>query len=509
VTDADWRVIAAICRRLDGLPLAIELAAARVKLFAPEALLARLDHALPLLAGGSVDLPARQQTLRGAIDWSCTLLEPAQQALFRRLAVFSGGWTVEATEEVARPGLDLGIDVLDGLTELVDHSLVRSVPDGPSGEPRFGMLQLIREFAAERLAETEDAEPVARRHAEWVLDLAESAAPMLEAGSGPAWLDRLGREHDNIRAALRWAIANDEPEIGLRIAASVWRFWQQRGHGREARQWFDRLWPSEPQVAAMDPAVIANAHTAIGGLAYWQNELEESGKHYRAAMEIDRGLGREDRLGNDVYNLGFIEMFTGDLDGARRSFEESADLFRAAGQGARLADTTTVRGALELRADKPAEALPWTLEGRRLNLETGNTTRATDAAMVLSYIHLSLGDLDASEEWLTTAVRETAETGYEARWPLIFDVGMALAVKRGRPFDALRLAAGSARRRLRHGGGAPTFFLEREGILAEARTTAEGLDAAAAEQAWADGDRLGDEELIALIGPQGQERPQS
>ena len=307
----------------------------------------------------------------------------------------------------------------------------------------------------------------------------------------------------------RWAIANDEQEKGLRIAASVWRFWQQRGHGLEGRQWFDRLWPSEAQISSIDPAVIANAHTAVGGLAYWQNELEESGRRYRAALEIDRRLGRDDRLGNDVYNLGFIAMFTGDLDGARRSFEESAELFRAAGQRARLADTTTVRGAVELRAGKPAEALPWTLEGRRLNVEAGNISRATDAAMVLSYIHLSLGHLDVSEEWLETAIRETSATSYEARWPLIFDVGMALAFKRARPFDALRLAAGSARRRERHGGGAPTFFLDREGILAEARTTAEALDPAAAEGAWAEGDRLGDDELIALIGPQGPERPQS
>ena len=183
LTDENAGAVAAICRRLDGLPLAIELAAARVKVLAPAIMLDRLEHALSLLAGGSVDLPARQQTLRGAIDWSYELLSKDEQALFRRLTVFSGGWTVDAAQDVAMPGLELGTDILDGLIALVDQSLVRPTPEGGAGEPRFEMLQLIREYGAERLAESDEAPIVGQRHAEWFVALVEAHVAALEEGS--------------------------------------------------------------------------------------------------------------------------------------------------------------------------------------------------------------------------------------------------------------------------------------------------------------------------------------
>jgi predicted ATPase/class 3 adenylate cyclase len=501
LTAADAEAVAAICRRLDGLPLAIELAAARVKIFSPTALLGRLDHALPLLGTGNVDVPARQRTLRAAIEWSCALLGPPEQAFFRRLTVFSGGWTVDAADEIVAPHTELGVDVVDGLTSLVDHSLIRTMPDDGSGETRFDMLQLIREYGAERLAETDDGAIVGRRHADWVLRLTATAAPIIEMGRDPAWLDRLAREHDNIRTALRWAITSGDPEIGLRIAAATWRFWQQRGHNREGREWFDRLWPGEADTGRVAPEVLADAHTAIGGLAYWQDHLDEAEAHYRAALDLDRHLNRTDRIGNDVYNLGFISMFNRDLDGARRRFDESAALFTAAGQLERLADTTTVRGAVEMRAENYEEARKWTLEGRNLHLEQGNQTRATDGAMVLSYIHLALDDLASTTAWLRTAIDETIEAGYVARWPLIFDVGVALNLKRQRPLDALRLAGASARRRTALGGGAPTFFINREAVVADARRAAiEQFGEAAADHAWSEGELLDQDSLIALIG---------
>ena len=500
LTAADADAVAAICRRLDGLPLAIELAAARVKVFSPTALLGRLDHALPLLGTGNVDVPARQRTLRAAIEWSCALLGPPEQAFFRRLTVFSGGWTVEAADEIVAPGTELGVDVVDGLTSLVDHSLIRTLPDDGSAETRFDMLQLIREYGAERLAETDDGAIVGRRHADWVLRLTATAAPIIEMGRDPAWLDRLAREHDNIRAALRWAIATGDREIGLRIAAATWRFWQQRGHNREGRDWFDRLWPDEADTGRVAPEVVADAHTAIGGLAYWQDRLDEAEAHYRAALDLDRQLNRTDRIGNDVYNLGFISMFNRDLDGARRRFDESAALFTAAGQLDRLADTTIVRGAVEMRAENYEEARKWTLEGRNLHLEQGNQTRATDGAMVLSYIHLALDDLASTTAWLRTAIDETIEAGYVARWPLIFDVGVALNLKRQRPLDALRLAGASTQRRTALGGGAPTFFINREDVVADARRAAiEQFGQATADKAWSEGELLDQDSLIALI----------
>jgi len=499
LTESDAHAVAAICRRLDGLPLAIELAAARVKIFSPAALLSRLDRALPLLDSGNVDVPARQRTLRAAIEWSCALLGDPQQALFRRLTVFSGGWTVEAADRVVTSEPDLGLDILDGLAALVDHSLIRARPDDDAGETRFDMLQLIREYGAERLAETPDAAPIGRRHAEWVLALAEQAATALESDADPIWLDRMTREHDNLRAALRWAATDDERELGLRLATAAWRFWQQRGHTREGREWFDRLLPGKPE-SDLDPAVVAAAHTAAGGLAYWQNDLAAAETHYDRALDLDRSLGLADRLGNDFYNRGFVSMFTGDLDGARRRFDESADLFSAAGQFERLADTTLVRGAVELRAGNLAEARTWATEGRRIHLEQGNRGRATDGAMVLSFINVGLGDLDAAQTWIETAMSETAEAGYLARWPLIYEVGVALAVKLNRPLDALRLAGAARRRRQALGGSAPTFFASIDQIVAEARAAAIAQGGAdGADAAWAEGELLDDDALISLL----------
>jgi predicted ATPase/class 3 adenylate cyclase len=500
LTDDNAGAVAGICRRLDGLPLAIELAAARIKIFSPEMMLARLEAALPLLGGGSVDLPARQRTLRGAIDWSYQLLSEGEQALFRRLSVFSGGWTVEAAEAVAilDPGTDL--EILDGLSALVDQSLVRPPAEGP-GEPRFDMLQLIREYAAERLAETDEAAVVARRHAEWVLALTESAKSSLEAGSGVEWLDRLTAEHDNVRAALRWAVDNGEREIGLRIASAIWRFWQQRGHLREGRAWFDRLFPSAEEANAVDAGVLAAAHTAAGGIVYWQNAVDDAEAHYLAAHDLDRRHDRADRLGDDLYNLAFIAMLRGDYDLARQRFSESAELFAAAGQSERLADTTAARGTVELRAGTLEAARDFLEEGRRMHLEQGNRARATDNTMVLSNVYFQLGETATARENIRRALAGIRELHDVARLPLILDLAMAMAMKEGRFTDALRLGGAAALRRAKMGGGTPNFVVNTAEVIAEARAAlaAQGL-ADEADQAWAEGETMDDDALVALIG---------
>jgi predicted ATPase/class 3 adenylate cyclase len=501
LTDENAGAVAAICRRLDGLPLAIELAAARVKVLAPAIMLDRLEHSLSLLAGGSVDLPARQQTLRGAIDWSYQLLSKDEQALFRRLTVFSGGWTVEAAQDVAAPDLELGGDVLDGLIALVDQSLVRPAPDGGSGEPRFEMLQLIREYGAERLAETDEAPIIGQRHAEWFLSLVEAHVAALEEGSDLDWVDRLDREHDNLRAALRWSVERDRREIGLRLATAVWRFWQRRGHLREGREWFERLLPADDQVASVDPGVLAAALTAAGGIVYWQNRMDEAEVHYLAAYELDRRFGRSDRLGDDLYNLAFVAMLTEDFDTARRRFADSADLFAAADQPARLADTTAARGALELRAGNLEQARDWLEEGRRLHLEQGNRTRATDNSMVLSNVYFQLGDASKARELLLGGLAEARVMRDATRLPLVYDLAVAMAVKEGRPADALRLAAASARRRATLGGGIPNFVANVPALVAEARAAlAATSDPGSADRAWAEGEALDDSALRDIIG---------
>ncbi|MDQ3588799.1 MAG: helix-turn-helix domain-containing protein, partial [Actinomycetota bacterium] len=247
LTAANASTVARICQRLDGLPLAIELAAARVKLFPPKALLDRLDRRLQLLGGGARDLPQRQRTLRDAIAWSYDLLDAEEQTLFRRLAVFAGGCTLEAAEAVCGPGPDgsEGGDVLETLASLVDNNLLVSRSETPSGEgyegPRFTMLETIREYAAERLRSSGEAEEMGRAHALYYLALAESTQPEVSAREPLEWLGLLEEEHDNLRAALRWVIWDREADTAARLALAVWRFWAERHHLSEGRRWLEAV----------------------------------------------------------------------------------------------------------------------------------------------------------------------------------------------------------------------------------------------------------------------------
>ena len=256
--------VAAICAALDGLPLAIELAAARVRLLPPQAILERLGTSLPLLTGGPRDRPERQRTLRGAIQWSHDLLDPDGQTMFRWLAAFAGGWTFEAAEAICSPAGAAVLDTLETLDALVQHSLARR--DDGTPEPRFRMLQTIREFGLERLAESGEESEIHERHAQFFLALAEEAAGELTGPGQAVWLDRLACDHDNLRAALRWSVDADRAETGLLIAAAIWRFWQLRDHLAEGEGWLTELLAA-PSAAAATPARTAGAK-ALASVVY-------------------------------------------------------------------------------------------------------------------------------------------------------------------------------------------------------------------------------------------------
>ena len=280
VTPATAPAIAEICSQLDGLPLAIELAAARSKLLTPPALLARLSSRLKLLTGGARDRPARQQTIRATIEWSYHLLSSAEQRLFAHLAVFMGGWTLEAAEAVCQPvdvpavgaGQALGLEVLDGVQSLLDKSLVRQEP-APQGEPRFGMLETIREYALEQLEASGDAEVLRRQHAAYYLHLAETGEARLRGPGQVEWLRRLALDHDNFRAALAWASMVGEADVGLQLAAALWQFWYLQGHLSEGRRWLAQAL-QQPGGAA--PLARATALERAGFLAYTQDDLEQA-----------------------------------------------------------------------------------------------------------------------------------------------------------------------------------------------------------------------------------------
>ena len=239
ITDENAPIVAEICARLDGLPLAIELAAARIKLLSVSAMRTRLASRLQLLTGGARDLPARQQTLRQAIDWSYDLLAKPEQKLFRRLSVFFGGCTLEAVEAVCDTKKDLGVDVLDGMSSMVDKSLVRQTEQA-DGEPRFVMLETIREYAFIKMSGCGE-EPLTRRaHAAYCLVLAEEGAAE-DRGETDRLLDRFEIEHDNFRAALEWLTETGNAEWGLRLGVALFRFWEMREHLSEGRERLEKL----------------------------------------------------------------------------------------------------------------------------------------------------------------------------------------------------------------------------------------------------------------------------
>ncbi len=339
VTNENAPAVAEISARLDGLPLAIELAAARISVLTPQAMLTRLGHRLSLLSGGLQDRPERQQTLRGAIDWSYDLLDEGERALFRRLSVFSGGARLDAIESVCA-GEELGIDVLDGLTSLIDKSLLRQVAD-PDEEPRFLMLTTIREYAMDRLQESGRAEDLGRSHAEHYTGLAEQAAPQLMGDDKRRWLDWLEADRDNLRAAVDWAVDHGDAPLALRMVAAMWRFAQMRGYLAEGAERTRRALalPAEE----VDPVVRASALEALGGLYWWMGDFDRCGAAYRECLELRQQIGDKAAIAEAWYNLsfpvGFGAMVAGshDLSPAYEVIEEAKKLYTELGDRAGLA----------------------------------------------------------------------------------------------------------------------------------------------------------------------------
>jgi predicted ATPase/class 3 adenylate cyclase len=330
---ADFRVtsenapsVAEICARLDGLPLAIELAAARVRALTPDALLSRLGERLRLLVGGSRDLPARQQTLRQAIEWSYDLLDPPERKLFWRLSVFMGSFSLDEAELVCGPADDLEMDVLDGVTSMLDKSLVRSI-DSP--EPRYLMLETIREFAVEKLEGSGEVQEIRRRHAEAFVRLAEQAEPAMITAKRAEWLDRLERDHDNFRAAHDWCIAGKESALAFRLLTALWRFWQMRGHLVEATSLAEEvLTLSGPEDRS---TLRAKALQAAGGIAYWSGDQETTKKHYQEALSIWREIGDKSGIAGALYDAGFQDLSPEGAKIARPAFEEAIALYKEVG----------------------------------------------------------------------------------------------------------------------------------------------------------------------------------
>lgn len=324
LTDTNAEAVTEICRGLDALPLAIELAAARVKLLPPEALLSRMERRLGLLTGGRGDRPSRHQTLRATIAWSFDLLSTQEQLLFARLSVFASGFTLEASESVCNA--DGALDLLSGLEALVDHSLVRQVEDA-SGELRFSMLVTIREFAAERLEEL-DGDTTPALHVAWCLEMLEEAEPALRGRNQQTWLDQLEREHDNLRAALTWTRSTNRHADHLRLASGMYQFWEMRGYLSEGRKWLDSA-RSAPGDAPAD--IIAKALRGLASLMTRQGDYDEATGAFERSLDMSRELGDTHGIAESLAGLASAELRQGHHEAATLLFQESRALFGETG----------------------------------------------------------------------------------------------------------------------------------------------------------------------------------
>ena len=454
LTEGNAAAIAGIVRRVDGLPLAIELAARRVKMLTPQALLGRLQQRLPLLSGGARDVPERQRTLSRAIAWSHDLLDAEEQRLFARLAVFRGGWTLESAEAVCGPGLPT--EVLDGLFSLLDNSLVRQEQTS-DGDLRFQMLQTVHEFATERLRASEEEERLRRRHAEHFRDLAEEAEPHLMGEGQAQWLRRLEREHDNLRAALDWAEAVEDADIALRTSAAMWRFWQQRGPLVEARARLQRI-------MALPGAEIhgvrrVRALGALGGILWWQNDYEAVRRPYEEAVEIAREVGDPRLLARTLFDLSFVPMVTDQdperveqLLGEALAVAPKDDRVLQAQGWASLGYTRALEGR------NPAAGIEPIQRAIAIYRELGDRLFTGENLMGLAGLQLLMGEEKAAREQL----REAARILLEPHSPLMLATALSalsfLASYEGDHERAAKLL-GAWTRIKDEGGGVPPPFL--------------------------------------------------
>jgi len=404
LTDENHDAVAGICRRLDGLPLALELAAARVKLLSAEAILRRLEDSLDLLTGGASDLPDRQRTLRDAIDWSYQLLEPPEQALLARLGVFAGGCSLELADAVAGGGEGVG-DSLEVLASLVDKSLVRQ-RDGADGEPRFGLLETIREFALERLEEQGELEELRRRHAERFLALVEAAEPELLRANQVVWLERLDVEHDNIRAALAWATAAGEVELALRLAGALVRFWSTRGLMREGRT---RLAEALAAPDGVAPAILAKGHFAAGYAALGEGDFREARSDFERSLEQARAASDERAEGAALAQLAWLSMAGGEAEEARTLAEQSAGLAEKAGDTLVASGAATTLADIALAEGKADEAIELYERGLTLRRGLGDRRLVANSLVGLGRAELLKGDYGRAAALFEEALGQARE----------------------------------------------------------------------------------------------------
>ena len=533
LTAHNARAVVELCAGVDGLPLALELAAAHTRILPPDAMVARLDRRLGLLAGGARDVPGRQKTLRRTMDWSHQLLSDPEKAAFRRLAVFGGGFTLEAAEAVVDPFGKLGLAIEDAISALVDKSLVQP-REAPGGEARFSMLETLREYALEKLTESGEEDRTRRAHAAYFLVLAEEGGTALGTSENVAWLERFEGEHDNLRVALEWLTARGEAEWGLRLALGLFHFWERGEHLAEARRRLDGLLDLDSTRAL--PALRVRALFAAGVLANMQRDLERGKCLHRQCLDLYGGLGDRRGVVVSLVALANQHVAAGEHDVARALLEQSLAVWEELGDRAgfarslsNLAFVARDQGRLdEARAlyqrsaglfhrlgDRPSRAWAMSHEGEVAS-EQGDLTAAETLCGEALGAFRALGDqwgIGSALADLGTIARLRREYDRASRlygeslasflaldhWrgiARVLECFACLAADEAQAARGVRLAAAAAALRDRVGAPPPPA-VERE-VAASLKLLREGMGADAVRAAWLEGAAMPIEEAIRL-----------
>jgi predicted ATPase len=538
LTKENAPAVAAICARLDGLPLAIELAAARIKLLSAPAMLGRLESSLNLLTGGARDLPTRQQTLRGTVDWSFQLLDSAEQTLFCRLSVFVGGCTLDGVEAVCDTRGDLGLDILDGMASIVDKSLVQRVEDA-SGETRFTMLSTIREYALERLSASCGEETTRRAHAAYYVVLAEEGDA--EATAHPEWLDRFEVEHDNFRAALDFLTRIRDVDWAFRLGGALFRFWETREHLSEGRDRLTRLLRLEggterPKMRArllFATAVLAGEQ---GDYAFGQQLLEESletcvelhdsrgvavalnalavnardrGELATASLLLERcvaiwkDMGVPGDIARALSNLANVSKLRGELERASSLYEECLSIFRSAGDMAGVAWTLNYQGDVAKDRHDLAGARSFYEQSLSAFSLLRDGWGMASALSELGSLRCDQGDNVEGRRLYGESVRMFQSLGHQRGIARVLESFAANAAGQSKSAQALRFAGAAAA--LRQRLGAPLTPAERAGLERALEFARRSLGNAEGLAAWMEGFDIPVEQAIqeALEGGEG------
>jgi len=495
LTPATAPVVAAICRRLDGLPLAIELAAARIKVLPPAALLARLERRLPLLTGGARDAPPRQQTMRNAIAWSHDLLSMDEQALFRRLTVFVGGFTLEAAEAVAGGAEDPGLAVLDGVASLLDKSLLRE-EDGPSGEARYLMLETVREYGLDQLAASGEEDEFRRRHAAWAVGFGRRAWDAMRAVTRPGDVDRLEAEHANLRAALAWLEREGDGAALLGLAAALGWFWYLTGQYREGRAWLERGLAAGGDGPTPDHAM---ALVRAGHLAHMLGDDAAAGPLMERRAAAARAIGDAAEEAGALLLLGVVDEDRGAYDRAERRFAAAIDLYARAPDlhPQRAVEATYHRGIVAYGRGDLERAAALLTEALESGRALGADLPVAWCLVYLGLLRIERGDLGGAAR----ALRESAMLSQDGRMShhdgQVLAAVAVLAGARGEAEAAARLQGAAAAVDATHGQELPDLP-ERAIYEREALRLQQAIGGSVYARAWADGRNMRPEAAMDL-----------